>query len=487
MNFFPRSVEDAMPNLKPVDFAVRVGHTILPDGREANLSWTPDPDDNDGSNLNLSDDDVRGHLNTLLGWAPLRKYAPYLNFLPMRGSALQYFGAVNFPAIDQDVPGSPYDGPNLNVNSKFSCRKTSQLQATTFGGANSFARTSVKIPIAPDFYLPTHMFVHSLSGFYLGFLARYTLSEITREGKRAYAAANIPPAKQRQDLDGLNAKLSLNFDMAAFTNAIVTDIGWWNQPGTYGSTDATTCITNTLNSRNTHALGFMLGWQCAHESDGGTPAPAPDVQARRKIAWALLCSRFTIGERGKLFGYALTYGLGLMSNSRLASPTSSAPAACKGDRGQICDMLAIEAVGGLRGLLPSVIAAAYDASTSITKTSSYGPFVVFTRSVMRGSLRAMDVLLAESYAAGYQDGFKDGYAAGYAAGWRDGYAVGYMAGYADATKDNMFSAIDAVVSIGTLFEGWTAAGGSDAIDLAFLLMAAARRSEAASLNDAKTR
>ena len=56
----------------------------------------------------------------------------------------------------------------------------------------------------------------------------------------------------------------------------------------------------------------------------------------------------------------------------------------------------------------------------------------------QGSVRAAEVVYADTfllaYGVGYSDGFRDGYSKGYAEGYRAGYSAGWGAGWAAAPR-----------------------------------------------------
>jgi hypothetical protein len=300
--------------------------------------------------------------------------------------------------------------------------------------------------------VPEPVFESSVAAFINGFVTRTVLADFEDAMLKANPRKNPIP-----DLASPSTTFPPN------PRSPFEDIAWENNVG------FDTIVTRVLTKTPIQGDATLCGWYAAQQL-------AHADQAYRDAAKALLKMRLDTRRVGQIVGYTLSYLSGYSANQIEKKAATDAAgsqgildhlgALAKSGAENVGRVNPANTFGQLNNALYTAVIAGFAQSTSSTSAAAQSKsFHSFLLGFNQGTVRAAEVVYADTYllayGIGYADGFRDGYSKGYAEGYRAGYAAGWAAAprsfftgldsFLGDLGDVLGTVVDVIGVVGSLF------------------------------------
>jgi hypothetical protein len=379
-------------------------------------------------------DSIIANLQTLANWSSFSTFQSFLLSLPGRNEMIP--AAKNALNLNADSTASVVVW-NLGDQSKSTI--IAHYEKNLITANNAFALHAGQPGYDPDnavFFrvsvlnadVPEVVFWDAQAAFVNGLVTRLVLGQ--------YEAAMQKSSHKFHSIPAL-PKPIIRFPRNAF-----------EQPAVWpANTSIQTVVSAQLAKTPIQNDALLYGWY-AGEALWSTQSE----QRFRDAVWSLLGMSYDMRRIGVMVGYTLSYLQGYSQNLKVgrAAGAPSLDATILQNLGTISTQSALDAA--TRDTVPSqdgVPPAAWlnevlfstmedgEYSTALGSAANKPELLSLYRDFLKGynqgSIRAADVVYADTFLLAYGIGYSDGFNAGYAKGYSEGYRAGYAAGQADAS------------------------------------------------------
>jgi hypothetical protein len=411
-------------------------------------------------------DQIIKDLSTLAGWPSFAAFQSYFLSLPGRYEMIPQAKA----AVDLTKDGTarfvlwPLNTSTRPIDPELT-KLTVHYEKSLITGTNAFVLHPGKVGYDPDnaiFFrlsgleadVPEVVFWTAQSAFVNGLVTRLVLDRfedvLNKVSPNSHAVPSLPKPIFQFPRDGFEKPPG----------------GWGNdQP-------IEQVIQRVLKQNPIQGDALLYGWYAGD-------ALAKSDDKFKAAAWSLLQRSYDVRRIGQMVGYTLSYLEGYAQNLQYGRPVGTAVQ----EQTILDNLAAISIQAGNETALRSTVRqqdgvppAAWLNETLFTavtneqyntavgsapdRLKNLARFKTFLQGFNQGSIRAANVVYADTFLLAYGIGYADGFNDGYAKGYSEGYRAGYAQGGADAQRSffgdlgNFLDDVGKVVGIAAEIISW---------------------------------